>query len=141
MARDKKKQRECQKIWIRNRRISFFQDKKCVRCSSTEQLELDHIDPAQKIDHRIWSWSLERQAEEIAKCQVLCRACHAAKSMAELGLVPTPHGYVRYDRYGCRCEICKAAKGVRMRKYAEKRSALRKQKRELRHLDVTKEIS
>lgn len=28
----------------------------CVRCGSTVDLEVDHVDPSQKLDHRLWSW-------------------------------------------------------------------------------------
>lgn len=72
-----------QAAWKLNRRIEFFADKSCVTCDSTDRLELDHVNPAEKIDHRIWSWSQERREAEIAKCQVLCYTCHKAKSKAQ----------------------------------------------------------
>jgi hypothetical protein len=46
-------------------------------------MELDHVDPSQKVDHRIWSWSKARMDVEVAKCQVLCYDCHLAKSVTE----------------------------------------------------------
>lgn len=36
-----------------------------------------------KVDHRIWSWSLERREIELLKCQVLCAACHLDKSLQD----------------------------------------------------------
>lgn len=102
-------QREYQREWIAARRAEFFKDKKCVRCGSRESLELDHIDPSMKVDHKIWSWSQERRDEEIAKCQVLCKPCHVEKTGAD---IEPPHGTnSRYTskKWKCRCELCKWA--------------------------------
>jgi hypothetical protein len=46
-------------------------------------MEVDHIDPALKVSHRVWSWSPPRRAAELAKCRVLCGVCHLAKSAVE----------------------------------------------------------
>lgn len=55
---------------------------KCVTCGKKEDLEIDHIDPNTKsfsigevITH---SWA--KIKPEIDKCQLLCKACHKAKS-------------------------------------------------------------
>ena len=71
-------------------------------------MELDHIDPTTKVDHRIWNWSKERQAVEVAKCQVLCYACHKDKTIQERLL--TEHGNNMYTSpvHRCRCDVCKA---------------------------------
>ena len=69
-------QRQYQIQWRANRRNTFFKDKKCFKCNSTCRLELHHVDPAQKVSHHIWTWKPDRQAAEIAKCQVLCHYCH-----------------------------------------------------------------
>lgn len=76
---------ECyQKMWIAKRKADWFADKCCVICGSTEDLELDHIDPNTKnlkrIGDIIWHWSEERRNAELAKCQVLCEVCHKEKS-------------------------------------------------------------
>ena len=57
----------------------------CVKCGcwDLDQLEVDHIDPNTKVSHRVWSWSKERRENELAKCQVLCRACHLTKTCGE----------------------------------------------------------
>lgn len=120
--KDKDKQREYQRKWMAARRFEFFKDKCCVVCGSTDSLELDHIDPREKVHHRIWSWSAERRDAEIAKCQVLCRQCHIAKSIEQL---PITHGYVpyqhgsksMYDRHNCRCAACRAGNARRMREW------------------------
>lgn len=71
--------REYQRLWMARRRAEFFGDKACVKCGSDERLELDHIDPALKVSHRIFSWSESRRLAEIAKCQILCHDCHVQK--------------------------------------------------------------
>lgn len=72
--------REYQRRWLAQRRADFFADKKCVKCGSTDRMELDHIDPATKIANNIWSWTESRRLSEIAKCQVLCHDCHIIKT-------------------------------------------------------------
>ncbi len=49
------------------------------------QLDLDHVDPAtksSKANGRAFepSWSLKRIKEELSKCVVLCKNCHALKT-------------------------------------------------------------
>ena len=89
-------------------------DKFCVRCGSTESLEVDHIDPALKVTHSVWSWSIPRRDIELAKCQVLCTVCHKAKTKAQR---PIPaHGTVsRYSSkaWKCRCDLCRKANAER----------------------------
>ena len=111
--KDKERQREFNRLWIAQRRADFFRDKFCVKCQSTDSMELDHIDPAQKVSHSIWSWSEPKRLAEIAKCQVLCSKCHKAKT-AEFVSRPITHGNSGYDRK-CRCVICKAAHSERMK--------------------------
>ena len=52
----------------------------CQSCGGNDQLQLDHIDPATKVSHEPWLWARERRERELAKCQVLCLKCHAAKT-------------------------------------------------------------
>lgn len=121
---DKDKQREYQRQWVANRRAEFFKDKSCVRCSSTDMLELDHIDRDTKVSHSIWSWSKARQQEEIAKCQVLCQSCHKEKTFAVdtpkvLGRMPHQHGTAgMYKNAGCRCDLCREWSRVDRQRYA-----------------------
>lgn len=72
--------REYKREWTAKRRAAWFRDKQCVRCGSVEKLELDHVDPALKVSHSIWSWSEVKRDAEILKCQVLCKACHLSKT-------------------------------------------------------------
>lgn len=115
--------------------------KSCVECGATENLEVDHIDPEQKIAHRIWSWSVPRRDAELAKCQVLCVEHHKAKTRSQR---PIPdHGTV--SRYSgvqkCRCELCKKANRERcatnraLQKEAAKAQAVRDLQRLADQLD------
>lgn len=108
--------REYARKWIANRRAEFFADKSCVLCGSTDRMELDHVDPSQKTDHRIWSWSEKRRLEEIAKCQVLCLGCHHRKT-GEQFRKTLVHGSITGYTRGCRCTLCRVFHGARARAY------------------------
>lgn len=57
----------------------------CVECGTDENLEFDHIDPTTKSFNILESWAkpIEVLLPEIAKCQLLCKNCHRAKTTAE----------------------------------------------------------
>jgi len=74
--KDKEKQKDFQKKWIRERREKALDGKKCVKCNSTNELRLHHKEPGKKVDHKIWSWAPERFKREMAKCEWLCLPCH-----------------------------------------------------------------
>jgi len=102
-----------QREWCAKKRAAFMDGKACVVCGSTQSLEVDHIDPSEKVSHRIWTWSAFRRDAELAKCQVLCNGCHKIKTRAQR---PVPeHGTV--SRYSgvqkCRCELCRKANAER----------------------------
>jgi 5-methylcytosine-specific restriction endonuclease McrA len=81
---DPERQREYAREWMAKRRRVWLQaNGPCVDCGSWEELEVDHVDPATKISHRIWSWSDERREAELAKCVIRCRVCHDIKSIPE----------------------------------------------------------
>lgn len=79
----------------------------CNWCGSTENLEIDHIDPSQKsfnLSMRLSARRPEVQAE-LDKCQVLCRSCHEEKTAAENS--GFTHGTIyAWMNKKCRCEIC-----------------------------------
>lgn len=82
---DPKKQKEALHQWylnvVRKRREDWFiENGPCTKCGSSEQLELDHVDPSKKVSHAIWSWAKARRLAELEKCQALCHTCHAAKT-------------------------------------------------------------
>jgi len=90
-----------------NRSDWFAENGPCVTCGSWEALELDHIDPAEKVTHNIWNWSAERIAEETAKCQVLCTGCHKKKTAADRRAARPAHGQTEYTYHKCRCDLCR----------------------------------
>ncbi len=100
--------RKYQSQWIQKRRKEYLAGKACVNCGSLERLEIDHIDPKQKVSHRVWSWSESRRIIELQKCQILCHSCHKEKTRSSYpGLI---HGTTNaYDHYGCRCQLCRRA--------------------------------
>lgn len=64
------------------------------------------------------SWA--RAVEELAKCQLLCRAHHERKSLAECG-GPSRHGTIsRYKNHGCCCTECIAGARSWWREYRMK---------------------
>ncbi|ALF00619.1 HNH endonuclease [Mycobacterium phage Bricole] len=104
--------REYQRQWRAKRRAAWFAGKACVRCGSDEDLELDHVDPTLKVTNAVWSWSQERRDVELAKCQVLCNACHKAKTISQtvitIGLKAYRHGTCSmYEHHRCRCGLCR----------------------------------
>ena len=62
----------------------------CVKCGSSENLEIDHIDPRTKSRRiqDVWGLSAKNREAELAKCQILCRTCHIKKSAKEQGHRP-----------------------------------------------------
>lgn len=120
--------RDYQKKWLRNNRLAVLEGKSCVSCGGTERLEFDHIDPKTKISHSIWSWSKERRASELAKCQILCRSCHKKKTAADMGWT-VPHGSSnRYRRYGCRCDVCRRGNADRVARQRARWKAIGKKR-------------
>lgn len=118
--KDKDKQREYQRLWIKRRREEYLSDKSCVECGSKDALEVHHTDPTLKVDHKVWSWAQIRRDEELSKCEVLCKACHLKS-----------HGYVLGGAHGkastykinkCRCDLCKAANTASHREYRKRRA-------------------
>lgn len=116
--------RDYARAWIAARRSAYFKGKACVACGSERDLELDHIDPVEKVDSHIWSWSEERRLAEIAKCRVLCSSCHTRRH-ADENRKPLVHGTSNaYRRKGCRCEQCSAWNQDRVRDGRSRRAQL-----------------
>ena len=113
MGYPKEQHKEYMRVWCAKNRAAYMAGKSCVQCGSTNSLEVDHVDPEQKVTHRIWSWSLQRRLAELAKCQILCTDCHKVKTRAQR---PVPeHGTVsRYSGIAkCRCDLCRKANAER----------------------------
>ena len=108
-------QRAYQLAWITRRRDEWIAENgPCQRCGSTEDLEVDHVDPATKSMNptAIWGKSKLVRMRELAKCQVLCKRCHGEKTAAQFRI---EHEHGTEGRYGkgCRCDGCRAAHTAR----------------------------
>jgi 5-methylcytosine-specific restriction endonuclease McrA len=114
--KDPAKQKEYQRKWMLQRRRDFQKGRCCVQCGSTRQLEVDHIDPSTKVTHRVWAWSKKKREAELAKCQVLCKKCHATKSGNERRKEMV-HGTRGAYRKGCKCDLCRAVQREYMQRY------------------------
>lgn len=55
---------------------------KCVDCGVEVNLEIDHVDPAQKSFYisRRWWLPWEVMVEELDKCVLRCHSCHVIKT-------------------------------------------------------------
>ena len=83
------KQSEYQCKFVKRKREKWFKiNGPCIICGSSEGLQVDHIDPSEKVDHRVWFWSSGRRDIELEKCQVLCMECHKKKTHLQLAKVP-----------------------------------------------------
>jgi hypothetical protein len=90
---------------------------KCAKCGTTDDLQIDHIDPATKTMSisGMWSCSYERYLRELKLCQLLCREHHRKKTAQEQSI---PHGGGKTGKKNCMCELC----GPLKRQYARERS-------------------
>jgi hypothetical protein len=81
---------------------------KCVECGTTENLELDHIDPASKtfnVGSRTVSEA--RYLEELKLCQLLCTHHHKIKTATGNSV---EHGGGLSGKKNCKCDPCKEVK-------------------------------
>lgn len=106
---DRAQQNEYQRKRLAERRVAWLRDNGPCSCGATENLEVDHRDPALKVDHKVWSWSEQRRAAELAKCQVLCIECHKVKTRSEFSREREHGTALKYKSDGCRCEACRVA--------------------------------
>lgn len=86
----------------------------CKKCGDIPiEYEFDHIDPNSKSFpiSVMWSISKERFQNELVKCQILCKKCHAEKTLIDMGMnnAREVHGTISSYRY-CKCDLCKKAK-------------------------------
>jgi len=101
----------------------------CVNCGVDgssgkfrDRLEFDHIEGGRKDNYHCISAFIdakwERVLVELEKCQLLCRSCHAKKSMLDRGFKSgAEHGRSLYVTAQCRCDICKEDRKVAQQAY------------------------
>lgn len=89
---------------------------KCVECGTTDNLQLDHVDPTTKTYdfNKIWNRSLDVFDAELEKAQLLCKEHHQAKTLVQLSV---EHGGGKSGKRNCKCLPCKAKKAEYMRAY------------------------
>lgn len=107
---------------------------KCVKCGSSENLHVDHTNHFTKsfTIGENWSRSWDVLELELKKCQLLCREHHLEKSKEEGSLAKgwsnqprQAHGTVwSYNRYKCRCNLCKDAKSKAMKQQYKKKQGI-----------------
>jgi len=87
---DPERKRQYQRAWKAKRREEWINTNgPCVDCGTWEDLQVDHVNAADKATHRVFSWSAPRREAELAKCVVRCRPCHVAKTYRCGELPPT----------------------------------------------------
>ena len=119
----KEKQAEYQRKWMAKRRSDWLAaNGPCLRCGSSISLEVHHRNPAEKVDHKVWSWSEKRRSEELSKCDVLCERCHVEVT-AEM-VLPAHGTESRYHhkKLPCRCSLCREARRLEGRRNRSKGS-------------------
>lgn len=85
--RTKEEQRKYQREWLIQRRQEWIEQNggKCVKCQSTDSLQIDHINADQKQRNISTLWSMSPtnpvRVNELSKCQILCRNCHLSKTI------------------------------------------------------------
>ncbi len=103
-------QKKYQSEWLRKRRDDWISDNgPCRKCQSSTELQVDHINRANKVNHNVWSWAKKRRLKELAKCQVICLECHKKKNKAEREPPHGTNGRYTSRSYRCRCELCREA--------------------------------
>lgn len=104
-------------------RVEWIAEHGPCKCGSWLSPEVHHLDKSQKIDHRVWSWAPARRREELAKCVVMCRACHELLHAKEKMPTHCKHGHeftednTIYRKHGPGKRDCKSCLREKMRRY------------------------
>ena len=92
--KDRRRKNKYQRSWKAQRRRAWIaaQGGFCKWCGSTEDLQVDHIDPDLKTCNPtdVWCLSQEKRERELANCQVLCQECNLAKRDADAAREAVP---------------------------------------------------
>ena len=79
--RDEKNRKQRERV--ARRKTEWVGGRGCAECGGVDRLELDHVNPSEKVSHRLWSWRESRREAELSKCRLLCFGCHLEKSRRE----------------------------------------------------------
>jgi hypothetical protein len=105
---------------VRRRKLIEALGGACVRCGATDDLQFDHINPAEKAMEIKSNLSFKAVGDELKKCQLLCRTCHLGKTVGEKA--PFRHGTIYgFMKMKCQCAACT----VRQREWYDARNARR----------------
>ena len=108
--------------WAKRREfIVNYLGGKCDICGSTENLEIDHIDPSKKSFNISPFDALDKTMSELEKCHLLCKKHHLEKTSSENS------GFTHGTMYGwmrkkCQCDLCNRAR----RKFHDDRNEIRR---------------
>ena len=121
-----KKCRECYNAYMAKYMLKRYRERrahaidalggKCARCGSQDQLELDHVDRSTKRGDlgKLFTQGEARYLNELAKCQLLCSACHIEKTRSEISV---EHGGGLSGKRNCKCAPCRIKKNEYMREW------------------------
>jgi len=102
--------------YYHTRRNNIIQDLggRCVRCGSSENLEIDHCDPTKKHFNigDLLNHSKEEVERELTKCQLLCHNCHRKKSNEELQIRNSGSGNPNFGNTGSNSIFSKPTKCI-----------------------------
>lgn len=93
----------------RRKKIIEYLGGACAVCGSTKELQVDHVDPAEKNFNISQRLTLDNILEELAKCQLLCRKHHQEKTARENEGFTHGTSYA-WMKKGCTCLVCTEAK-------------------------------
>jgi hypothetical protein len=102
---------------------------KCSECGSTNDLEIDHIDPNKKefgLSGKGLDTAWEVILQEVTKCQILCKEHHILKTAQD---VFPSHGTMaryRHRKSPCNCQECRDAYNTWRREWRKKRKLVGK---------------
>ena len=90
----------------------------CIECSTTEQLEFDHVDPTEK-EFTVTEIMLHADGKlytELDKCVLRCKPHHLERTRRQKGV---PHGGGLSGKGRCSCELCRAKKAEYNQNYRQ----------------------
>lgn len=96
-------------------RVFEYLGGRCVECGTTDDLQIDHKDPAKKSFNitKCYNKTWDVLVVEIDKCQLLCEPHHKAKHAPRHGTISM------YRNRRCRCDDCRGVWNRRTQAWKE----------------------